>query len=143
MKYYPLYILCGNGWKWRHYQDDPIIQMDDTDDYDTYTIEILGTTYHTVVRAVVAAHSKHLVVDGHYGVLWLDAAQYECSPPYSENDLEDMMCAIELAEENLLKIGMPFTPDYKFHGNKANRRRRNDKLRRLYNLDELEKQDDE
>lgn len=141
-QYNPLHILGGNGWKWRHYNTDEVIQMDDTEDYFVYTMEFLGT-YHTLVRAVVAEHSKHLCIDGHYGVLWLDAVKYECDPPYSENDLEDMLCALELAEENLLTIGMPFTPDYKFHGNAANRKRRNDKLRKLYNLDELEKRDDE
>lgn len=140
--YNPLHILGGNGWKWRHYNTDEVIKMDDTEDYFVYTMEFLGE-YHTLVRAVVASHSKHLCVDGHYGVLWLDAVKYECDPPYSENDLEDMLCALELAEENLLTIGMPFTPDYRFHGNKANRKRRNDKLRKLYNLEELEKMDDE
>jgi hypothetical protein len=34
---------------------------------------------------------------------------------------------------------MPFSPYYKFHGrNRANKKRRNDALRRKYNLDELE-----
>lgn len=134
----PLHILGANGWKWHTFQDDEIIKMDNTDDYFVYTMDFLGE-YHTTVRVVVSEFSKHLVVDGHYGVLWIDAAKYECSPPYSERDLNDMIYAIEMAEENLLKIGMPFTPDYKFHGNKANRKRRNDKLRKLYNLDELEK----
>lgn len=37
---------------------------------------------------------------------------------------------------------MPFTPDYKFHGrNSANMKRRNDKLRRLYNLAEKEEKE--
>ena len=55
-----------------------------------------------------------------------------------------MLRAIELAEDNLLAIGMPFTPDYQFHGrNKANKKRRNDKLRRLYNLEEKERKDNE
>lgn len=134
-----LWILCCNGWEWHHYIDDWLIQMDNTEDYDQYTLKVLGHSYDTIVRAVVASHSRHLNIDGHLGVLWLDAAKYENDPPYEENALTDMMTAIKFAEENLLKIGMPFTPDYKFHGNAANKRRRNEKLRRLYNLEELER----
>lgn len=136
----PLHILGSNGWKWRTFSTDEIIKMDPSEDYFVYTMEFLGE-YHTVIRAAVSQCEKHLCLDGHYGVLWIDAAQYECDPPYSERDLKDMIYAIELAEKNLLKIGMPFTPDYRFHGNKANRKRRNEKLRSLYNLDELEKRD--
>lgn len=138
--YNPLHILGANGWKWRHYPHDEVIQMDDNEDYDVYTMEFLGV-YHTLVRAVVSAHSKHLMVDGHYGVLWIDVVKYECDPPHSENDLNDMIAAIEMAEKNLLKIGMPFSSDYQFHGNKVKRQRKNEKLRALYNLDELEKAD--
>lgn len=140
--YNTLHILCENGWEWHHYNSDWLIKMDDTEDYFQYTLTVLGKGYHTTVRAVVSAHSKHLVVDGHYGVMWLDAAKYENDPPYEEHALEDMLTAIEYAEDNLLKIGMPFVPDYKFHGkNKANKKRRNDKLRKLYGLDELERKD--
>lgn len=140
-KYHPLSILCQNGWEWHQYNTDWLIKMDDTEDYHQYTLTVLGHSYHTIVRAVVAAHSKHLRCDGHYGVLWLDAAKYENNPPYEENALTDMLTAIEYAEDNLLKIGMPFIPDYRWHGNAYNKRRRNEKLRRLYNLDELEKRD--
>ena len=138
--YYPLHILCINGWKWHSYNSDPLIQMDDSDDYAQYTLKVLGE-YETTVRAVVAQHSKHLCINGHYGVLWLDAVDYECQRPYSDHALIDMLFALELAEENLLKIGMPFAPDYRFHGNKANRKRRNEKLRRLYDLERKEEID--
>lgn len=140
-KYYPLHILCANGWTWHHYANDPIIQMDNSEDYCVYTLKIL-VEYHVTVRAVVASHSQHLCINGHYGVLWLDVAEYENDPPYGMDDLEDMLEAIRLAEDNLLKIGMPFAPDYQFNGNAANKRRRNEKLRRIYNLEELEKERD-
>lgn len=139
IRYKPLWILCCNGWEWHHYNTDWLIKMDDSEEYGQYTLKILGHSYDTTVRAVVAEHSKHLVIDGHYGVLWLDAAKYENDPPYEENALTDMITAIKFAEDNLLTIGMPFTPDYRFHGNVANKRRRNEKLRRLYNLEELER----
>lgn len=132
-------ILGKNGWKWHHYQNDPL--ADNRGEYECFTMEFQGE-YGTLVRACVSLCESNLVIDGHYGVLWLEAAEYECDPPHTERDLYDMIYAIELAEENLLRIGMPFTPDFKFHGNAANRRRRNEKLRRIYNLDELEERDE-
>ena len=144
MNYNPLHILCHNGWEWHHYNTDWLIQMDDCEDYDQYTLTVLGFMYHSTVRAVVSEHPKHLCIDGYYGILWLDVAKYENKPPYTETALKDMITAIEYAEDNLLKIGMPFTPDYKFHGrDKANKKRRNDKLRKLYNLEELERKGNE
>lgn len=141
MKFKPLYILCGNGWEWHHYNTDWLIQMDDSEEYTQYTLKVLGYGYYTIVRAVVSEFSQHLCINGHYGVIWLDAAKYENNPPYEENALKDMIKAIERAEDNLIKIGMPFCPDYKFHGrNKANKKRRNDKLRRLYDLERFEKE---
>lgn len=140
-KYSSLHILCRNGWEWHHYNTDWLIKMDDTEDYSQYTLEVLGHSYNSTVRAVVADHSGHLCINGHYGVLWLDVAKYENDPPYEEKALTDMITAIKFAEDNLLSIGMPFAPDYRFHGNAANKRRRNDKLRRLYNLEEFEKQE--
>lgn len=139
-KYDSLHILCRNGWTWHHYDTDPIIKMANPgDDYFVYTNTFLGW-YDTEVMAAVSAHSGHLCIDGHYGVLWLAAVKYECDPPHSANDLEDMLAAIEFAEDHLLRIGMPFTADYQFRGrNKANKKRKNDKLRQLYNLEELEK----
>ena len=74
--------------------------------------------------------------------MWLEAI-YECERNWclSYNDIEDMQEAIIHAEENLLKIGMPFIKDYKFHGkNAANKSRRNEKLRRMYKLTEKEEE---
>ena len=138
-KYDSLHILCRNGWTWHSYETDPIIKMAASgDDYFVYTNTFLGL-YETKIMAAVSEHSGHLCVDGHYGVLWLATVEYECNPPHSKNDLEDMMAAIGFAEDHLLKIGMPFTPDYQFSGrNAANKKRRNDKLRKIYNLDEME-----
>ena len=142
-KYEPLHILCRNGWTWHCYRNDPIIQMNDPDDeYEVYTNTFLGW-YTTTVRAAISQCSDHLCIYGHYGVLWLDVVKYECDPPYSRNDMEDMLTVLKYAEEHLLKIGMPFTPDYKFHGNDPEAmRQRNMELRQLYDLDALEKEHD-
>lgn len=140
-EYNPLRILGANGWDWRCYRNDEY-SADENEEYECFTMWIHGG-YKTLIRACVSEYPEHLCIDGHYGVLWLEACEYENDPPHSENDLYDMIYAIEKAEENLLMIGMPFTPDYKFHGNRANRKRRNDKLRRIYGLDEKEREDNE
>ena len=139
--YKPLYILCHNGWKWLRYDKDMIST---TTEYDQYAAEFLGSAYSSTVVAIISTIPEHLNLDGHYGVLWLEAVyENERDGCLSWGDMEDMMCAIECAEENLLMCGMPFTPDYCFHGrNKANMKRRNEKLRRLYNLEEKEKHDE-
>ena len=139
-EYNPLRTLGENGWEWRCYNTDEY--SSGCEEYECFTMWIHGD-YSTLVRACVSEYPQHLSLDGHYGVLWLEAAEYECKPPHSENDLYDMIYALEKAEENLLKIGMPFTPDYKFHGNRHNRKLRNDKLRQIYNLDEKERIDNE
>ena len=130
-RYESLHILCRNGWEW--------ITEDDHIDYYVYNAKFLGT-YTTTVSAIVSDNPKHLYHHGHYGVIWI-AAEYECNLPYSVDDMQDMMHAIDLAEKNLLLIGMPFSPDYDFQSDKANRKRRNEKLRKIYGLDEREKND--
>ena len=134
-RYEPLVILCRNGWEWDTTDDDWADK-----DYLVYTNTFLGM-YDAKVHAIVAASSKDLCHDGHYGVLWLEVSDYECEPPYVVEALKDMLSVIDIAEKNLLLIGMPFTPDYEFMSNKANRKRRNEKLRRLYGLEEMEKED--
>lgn len=133
-KYDSLQILCSNGWDWDQYGDT-------IDDYYVYTSQFLGM-YTTKVRAIVSGNSNHLKHDGHYGVLWLETDSYECGDHYSITELKDMMFALDLAEQNLLTIGMPFTPDYQFQSNRGNRKRRNEKLRKMYDLAEKEREED-
>ena len=139
-KYDPLHILCGNGWRWLCYDKD---LLSTTTEYTQYAAEFLGRSYRSTVVAIISNIPEHLDLDGHYGVLWLEAVyENEREGCLSYDDMEDMQSAICVAEENLLRIGMPFTPDYEFHSrNKANMRRRNDALRRLYNMDEIEERD--
>ena len=139
-KYDPLHILCGNGWRWLCYEKD---LLSTTTEYTQYAADFLGQSYSSTVVAIISNIPEHLNLDGHYGVLWLEAIyENEREGCLSYEDMKDMQSAICVAEENLLRIGMPFTPDYEFHSrNKANMRRRNDALRRLYNMDEIEERD--
>lgn len=136
-RYKPLHILGHNGWRWLMYDKD---KLSITTDYEQYAAEFLGRDYSSTVVAIVSEYPDHLKLDGHYGVLWLEAV-YENKRDgcYSIDDMEDMKQSIINAEENLLMIGMPFTKDYKFHGkNTANKMRRNSKLRKLYDLEAKE-----
>ena len=110
----PLHILGHNGWEWLPYEKD---MLSITTDYDQYKAVFLGGVYSSTVVAIVSTYRKHLELDGHYGVLWLEAVyENERDGCYSIDDMEDMIQAIINAEENLLTIGMPFTKDYRFHG---------------------------
>lgn len=129
--YNTLRILSENGWEWD--------SDDEREDCFVYKAKFLGM-YTTTISAFISSNSNHLHHFGNYGVLWL-AGEYESDLPYGASDMEDMIHAIDLAEKNLLLIGMPFTPDYKFQSNNGNRRRRNDKLRKMYGLEEKENED--
>lgn len=125
--------LHDNGWKWC------MEERSDSKDRSTFTLTIL-VEYNVKIYARVAMNAEHLRVDGHYGVMWLDA-EYEYPMPIEYSEIEQMLYAIEKAEDNLLKIGVPFSNPC-FHGkNVANKIRRNDALRRKLNLDEVEEKD--
>ena len=135
-----LHILSRNGWKWLSYESEYIST---TTEYLQYAAEFLGSSYSSTVVAIISGHPDHLNLDGHYGVLWLEAVyENEREGCLSYEDMEDMQQAIIYAEENLLRIGMPFTEDYRFHGNdKTGKAKQNKKLRESYNLEEIEKRD--
>ena len=135
--YDPLFILCRNGWDWKTTDDDWTDKG-----YFEYTNTFFGM-YDAKVTAIVSCNQNHLKDFGNYGIIWLEVSDYECGDHYSASELKDMMSILDIAEKHLLTIGMPFTPDYEFMNNKANRKRRNEKLRRMYGLEEKEKKDKE
>ena len=131
---YMLHHLSGNGWEWKHDADN--------DDYTTYVMTFLSIMYNVTCYAAVSEFSQNLSLDGHYGVLWLEFEYENNHHPATESDIKDMLYGFEIAENNLLNCGVPFTADYKFHGkNRANMKRKNDALRRKLRLDELEERD--
>ena len=75
-------------------------------------------------------------------MLWLEAIyENERDGCLSYFDMKDMQSAIVYAEENLLRIGMPFTKDYRFKDDAdGEKKKRNEELRQMYNLEELEKE---
>lgn len=133
---YMLHRLCGNGWKW---EKNP-----DNDDWETYSLTFLSDVYDVTCYAIISEYSQHLCNDGHYGVMWLEMDYENNSHHCCESDLMDMLHGMAYAEDNLLRCGVPFVPHYPFHGkNRANKKRRNDALRRKLNLAQLEEKDGE
>lgn len=128
-----LYLMGSNGWVWQRYKGWA------DEDYYKYKSTFLGL-YSVEVYAVVSAHAKHMCICGELGIMWLEIAGYpDCTRDenngYTYNDLVDLQTGMILAEENLIRCGIPFTSDYRFHGkNKANLKRRNDAIRKKLNM---------
>ena len=107
-------------------------------DYLLFTAEFMAN-YTGIVRAEVITLPEKLSLCGHFGVYSLSLQSYECEMPYYTDDLEDMIQLIILAEENLLRLGIPFIPDYSFHGHEIEeKKKRNWELRALWGLDDSE-----
>lgn len=122
--------LTQNGWNYQAGDGDfTQFQMTITAGYD------YKCTAH-VVRA-----PRELYEGGNYGVQFIEVECLDFDNSYTKAAIEDMLLAIELAENNLLLIGIPFDIDYEFTGNNAGRKsRRNFKLRLEWKLEEIERE---
>lgn len=130
--YDSLHAFCQNAWEWDQHRS-----IDDYNKFNYFKARFL-VVYDVIVTAVVSDNEESIGCDGHLGVLWLEA-EWENGNNLSYNDLECMLKGIALAEENLLRNGIPFTEGYKFHGkNIANKARRNVKIRKDLRLPEIE-----
>lgn len=128
MMFYELFY--SNGW----------LRTQPTYDYATYKMQLYAD-YKYECYAQVSENEDHLNNSGYYGINWIDVKPLDFDIPYGLNELEDMKEAIIVAENNLLTIGVPFIEDYAFNGrNAANKKRRNDALRRKLKIEELEKE---
>ncbi len=123
-------ILKDNGWQEVN-SDDPL-------EYANYEIKMQDS----LVRAYISMRPEHLSAYGYYGVLWLGVTP-DRKVPFYPSDINDMTYDLDAAEANLLRIGMPFEPEYKFAKwntkEKAEyRRRRNAFLRKVYDIEKKE-----
>lgn len=130
-------LMWSHGW----------LSPDDNDIYKAhpnlcqYKKTLLANEYDTICIANVCEYADGMILSGEFGILWLECLYPEVNPPYTYDDIYDMLAALETAEDDLLMIGIPFCAKYKFHGkNAANKKRRNDALRRKYRCDEIEKE---
>lgn len=130
-----LHLFGSNGWVW-----DSATSVHRNDGLDYYNATFL-CEYHVYVTAVTSTHERGMELNGHLGVVWLEA-EYECDMQHlSYGDLENMQGGMEMAEENLLKCGIPFCPDYKFHGKNVYRKvQMNNAIRKKLNLEQIEKE---
>lgn len=97
------------------------------------------------VYAYVSEDSYSIDFDGYVGVSFL-RAEYENEDgsmdlPWEDGEIEGLLSSMDYAEENLLKIGVPFTSDYEFHGNnKEEKKKRNEALKKKLNIEAYEKE---
>ena len=130
-------LLTRNGWAW--------LRGDGWNERDTFCFKAtFAGLYEYEILASVACNPNHMDLDGHLGVLWLevigtpDETFDKYNGPSYEN-LTHMQECIEFAEANLVRCGIPFSPNYRFHGkNRANLNRRNCAIRRKLKLEETE-----
>ena len=126
--------MASNGWQWEKERSLEI------DDYEVYSMTFL-VAYEVKVYACISSSSKHLCNDGYYGVMWLEA-EYEYDRPHSISELGEMKEGMEYAEDNLLLIGIPFSPEYKFIDNAEEKIKRNTELREKLKLAEQENENE-
>lgn len=133
-------VFHSNGWSVKFVEGFSSKNREEQE--SLYEITLLEE-YQCTVTAHVITDSYQLGINGEYGVMWLNATyEYIDEDGYSWNELDEMQTAIIDAEDNLLKIGIPFEKNYEFHGkNKANKKRRNDALIRKLNIAEKSKKD--
>ena len=125
-----LRLLGNNGWQWDS-------QKSYDEEYSFYEAKILGCGYEVGCFARVSDNYKGYRASGDYGVAWIecDVSTYTSAEYLSINDAREVMSAIENAEANLLKCGVPFVNGYRFNGkNASNKARRNAAIRRKLGL---------
>ena len=131
-------VFHSNGWSHKF----PADFDRDKEQEDLYEMTILEE-YQCTVTAHVVTDARSLKINGEYGVMWINVEyEYNDEDGHSWSELNEMQDAIIDAEENLVKIGIPFESDYEFHGkNRANLKRKNDALIRKLNLKEKAEHD--
>lgn len=125
-------ILEQNGWKRNH--------EDEWCEYHFYELTLLSREHEATVRVWVSEDDDGIEASGYYGIVAFEIADYEYPEfPFDLRLLKDMIYAMELAEDNLSDLGIPFDKDYEFKGkNAAKKKRRNESLRKKFNLDQAE-----
>lgn len=124
-------VLTSNGWKWIPRNDLP-------KDEPTQYGKRFGYDYVVECTIDFIQYPHQLTQDNHYGVQKVDAHWVQ-GEPLCYADLSLIIKSVIQAEENLLAIGIPFRPNYIFHGrNRSGKRNRNKELRRNLGLAKAE-----
>ena len=131
-----LRLLGENGWQWsseKSYEEE----------YAYYQARILGAGYDVGCYARVSDGEKGFNACGDYGVAWIecDVTTYTSCDYFSWSDAQEIMCAIDHAETNLLNCGIPFVANYRFKGkNASNKARRNAAIRKKLGVESKDEQ---
>ena len=128
-------MMWSHGWLSLFGDDIPVDKR-----LRQYTKSIIAHDYDTTCIVNVCENEYGMELSGEFGILWIECL-YSENAPYTYDNLQDMLAALTMAEDDLLMIGIPFAAKYGFHGkNAANKKRRTDALRRKYKCDEIEKE---
>ena len=125
-----LRLLGKNGWRW---DSKKSIQVE----YSFYEARIFGCHYDVGCWARVSDTPDGNSASGDWGVAWIecDVSTYTSRDYLTLDDAWEIMCAIDHAETNLLRCGIPFVNGYRFNGkNASNKARRNEALRKKLGL---------
>ena len=133
-------VFHSNGWDFSFPSD---FESNNREEHESLYSMVILEEYKCTVTAHVITDSYQLGINGEYGVMWINVEyEYDSEDGHSWSELEEMRAAIIDAEDNLVKIGIPFESGYDFHGpNRANKKRKNDALIRKLNLAEKAKDD--
>ena len=96
------------------------------------------------VYAYVSENSNSIYLDENIGVSFL-RVKYDDEDVYTDplgyGDIKWLLEAFDVAEENLLEVGIPFIPSYEFHGkNKKEKEKKNKELRKKLNVEAYEEE---
>ena len=125
------YMFWSNGWKSefekaRDFTEDGIFPI-----YSVYS-SVFTSEWEMDVYVYVSSSYLGVNSEGYIGVSWIAVNYNKEDRDDTEFAWEDAMnfqATIEMVEDHLLKIGIPFVSSYRFHGkNRANKKRRNDSL---------------
>lgn len=125
-------LFLRNGWK---YESEKTANNDFESSFYSLNITI---DFTTTVTAEFMSDWRGLSHCGSLGIVAL-TANYEYKEDLLFEELEDIMAALDHAENNLLNNGIPFVKDYKFHGkNKKQKALINQRIRRRMHIEEIE-----
>ncbi len=125
-----LRLLGENGWQWNS-------EKSCQEEYSFYEARIFGCQYYVACWARVSDRDDGYNASGDWGVAWIecDVSEYTSKDFLCMYDVQEIISAIDHAETNLLRCGVPFVSDYGFNGkNASNKARRNAAIRKKLGL---------
>lgn len=116
------------------------------EDWSTYSVKISTERYAYTLNVEVFEYERHLNSCNDLGVISLeiiDSDGFNIQAGMGDDDLKDMLVAIDYCEQFLLNNNIPFLADYRFSKNNAKRKAKNLKIRKKWNIEEFIKWADE